>query len=424
MIWKIHNMKINQLQKNISNEWTQGTLGDFLNRLEGGGTPSKENPDYWKGSIPWASVKDVVTHNPNNTQDHISELGLKNSSSRLVSKGTIIVPTRMALGHAVIFNVDVAINQDLKALYPKNDLLNQYLFYWFISKKEFIKKLGSGSTVSGIQQNELKKIKLNLPPLPEQNRIVSVLETWDKAIEKLAQKIEIKKQIKKGLTQDLLTGKKRLSGFKDKWKVVLLGDIGEFRTSSVDKKTIQNEKMAFLCNYMDVYKRKVIKSTDIFQKITAKESQFESSSLEIGDILFTPSSETPEDIGHSSVIQSTLPNLLFSYHLVRFRPNKNVLNILYSGYCFNQVSFRKYLSSVSAGVTRFTLSKPVFEKATINLPSIEEQKAISEILTIVDKQIMELEKKLSILKDQKKYLLNNLIAGTIRTPEKLSAPKK
>ncbi|MBU2250607.1 restriction endonuclease subunit S, partial [Patescibacteria group bacterium] len=243
-------MKTNQLQKNISTGWQSKTLGDFLSKLEGGGTPSKDNSDYWNGSIPWSSVKDVVTHNPDDTQDHISELGLKNSSSRLVSKGTLIVPTRMALGHAVVFNVDVAINQDLKALYPKKDLLNKYLFYWFLFKKEFIERLGSGSTVSGIQQNELKRIKFNLPSLPEQNRIVSVLETWDKNIEKLNKKIEIKKQIKKGLMQDLLTGKKRLTGFKNKWEIVKFGNliINQEKTGRASGASLDEGKYPFFNN--------------------------------------------------------------------------------------------------------------------------------------------------------------------------------
>lgn len=190
----------------FSEKWLDGILGDFLERIEGGGTPSKENASFWNGSIPWASVKDVVTHNPHDTQDHISEDGLKNSSSRLVVKGTLIVPTRMALGHAVFFDVNVAINQDLKAIYPKNVLSNKYLYHWFKLKKQFIERLGSGSTVSGIQLSELKSIKIALPPLEEQSSIAKVLTTADEEIETLQKKLAVLKDQKKYLLNNLITG--------------------------------------------------------------------------------------------------------------------------------------------------------------------------------------------------------------------------
>lgn len=193
----------------FSDKWLSGILGDFLERIEGGGTPSKENASFWNGNIPWASVKDVVTHNPYDTQDHISEDGLKNSSSRLVTKGTLIVPTRMALGHAVVFNVDVAINQDLKAVYPKNVLDNEYLYHWFKSKKQFIARLGSGSTVSGIQLSELKSIKLSLPTLLEQAAIAKILTTADEEIETLQKKLAVLKEQKKYLLNNLITGQIR-----------------------------------------------------------------------------------------------------------------------------------------------------------------------------------------------------------------------
>lgn len=186
--------------------WETKSLGDCLDRMEGGGTPSKENASFWNGSIPWASVKDIVTHNPHDTQDHISVDGLQSSASRVVSKGTLIVPTRMALGYAVIFDVDVAINQDLKALYPKKELLNQYLFYWFKSKKESIKRLGSGSTVSGIQQGELKRIKILLPSPEEQTAIADILSTVDKETKELEQKLSLIKDQKKYLLNNLITG--------------------------------------------------------------------------------------------------------------------------------------------------------------------------------------------------------------------------
>ena len=381
-----------QKEKLESFEWQSKTLGDLLNKLEGGGTPSKENPDYWNGTIPWASVKDVVTHNPNDTQDHISELGLKHSSSRLVSKGTLIVPTRMALGHAVVFDVDVAINQDLKALYPKKSLLNQYLFHWFKSKKTFIERLGSGSTVSGIQQNELKRIKFDLPPLSEQNRIVLVLDTWDKSIEKLEQKIQVKKKVKKGLMQDLLTGKRLLIGFNDEWEIRKLRDC----------LTIKHGKP-----------QKEVESPDGEYPILGTGGEFGRSTKFLYD-------KPSVLIGRKGTIDKpkyidtpfwTVDTLFYSEIKKNYSPK-----FLY--YVFLTVNWKLY--NEGSGVP--SLSASTISSIKIKVPKEKkEQEAIAHILTTADKEITELEKKLSILKEQKRYLLSNLITGIIRTPETLSA---
>jgi type I restriction enzyme S subunit len=403
-------MKITKLQKNIPTGWQEVKLSE-ISDIKMGQSPLSSAYNGIKKGLPLIQGNNDIKDKKTVGNIWTTEI------TKTAEKGELILTVRAPVGAIGIAHDKICIGRGVCAIESKHKpfiwhFLNYFEYKW--------NTLEQGSTFTAVNSSDIKKIKLLLPLLPEQNRIVSVLETWDKSIENLNKKIEIKKQIKKGLMQDLLTGKKRLSGFNDKWETIKLGDIGEFRTSSVDKKTISSEKEALLCNYMDVYKRKIIKNTDIFQKITAKDSQIESSSLIIGDVLFTPSSETPEDIGYSAVVQSTSPNLLFSYHLVRFRPKKNTLDASYSSFCFNQVSFRKYLSSVSAGVTRFTLSKPAFENATVKLPSIKEQNAIAEILTTADREITGLEKKLSIIKDQKKYLLNNLITGVIRTPENLS----
>jgi type I restriction enzyme S subunit len=401
-------MKTNQSQKNIPYGWDEVRLIDVVSFLDSKRVPiESDERSTRKGIYPYYGASGII--------DYIDDYIFDGEFILLGEDGANILDRSSPL--AFMVKGKIWVNNHAHVFKAKENIKLYFLSEYLESLS--YEKFNTGSAQPKLNRSVCEKIPVLLPPLPEQTRIVSVLETWDKSIENLNKKIEIKKQIKKGLMQDLLTGKKRLCGFKDKWGLIRLGDIGEFRTSSVDKKTIFSEKVALLCNYMDVYKRKIIKNTDIFQKITAKDGQIESSSLKIGDVLFTPSSETPEDIGYSAVVQSTLPNLLFSYHLVRFRPNKNILDVLYSSFCFNQVSFRKYLSSVSAGVTRFTLSKSAFENAVIKLPDIKEQKAIADILTTVDKEISELENKLKIIKDQKKFLLNNLITGEIRTPENL-----
>jgi type I restriction enzyme S subunit len=143
--------------------------------FRGGGTPSKQVPEYWNGNIPWASVKDFTSTSLSETQDFISQEGLVNSSANLIPKGHVIIPTRMSLGKAAINSVDLAINQDLRALVPKLPLDTQFLLHAVLSLKDEIVKKGSGATVKGITQEELYKLEIAFPPLDDQKRIAHLL---------------------------------------------------------------------------------------------------------------------------------------------------------------------------------------------------------------------------------------------------------
>lgn len=143
--------------------------------FKGGGTPSKQVAEYWNGDIPWATVKDFTSTSLSETQDFISLEGLKNSSANLIQKGHVIIPTRMSLGKAAINTVDLAINQDLRALVPKVPLDTRFLLHAVLSLKEEILRKGSGATVKGITQDELYKLEIAFPPLDDQIRIAHLL---------------------------------------------------------------------------------------------------------------------------------------------------------------------------------------------------------------------------------------------------------
>ena len=93
----------------LSGEWEVKRLGDVIEKIVGGGTPSRANPQYWGNEIPWVTVKDFATFNPRQSQEAITRVGLQNSASHLIPMGTLITSTRMALGKAVVYEVDVAI---------------------------------------------------------------------------------------------------------------------------------------------------------------------------------------------------------------------------------------------------------------------------------------------------------------------------
>ncbi len=191
-------------------EWEVKRLGDVVERIIGGGTPSRANPHYWHNGIPWMTVKDFATFNPYQTQESITSLGLKNSATNLIPRGTLIISTRMALGKAVIYKVDVTINQDLKAIFPKRNIFVSYLYYWFEYYAQTIDDLGSGSTVKGISLSELKAIKFHVASKGEQRTIATVLSDMDAELAALETQRDKTRALKQGMMQELLTGRIRL----------------------------------------------------------------------------------------------------------------------------------------------------------------------------------------------------------------------
>ncbi|MGI5914646.1 MAG: restriction endonuclease subunit S [Bacteroidales bacterium] len=164
-------------------DWVEVELGEVCNFI-GGGTPSKANPNFWNGILPWASIKDMKGDYLFETQDYITELGLKSSSTNLALPNEIILATRITPGKPIISTIKTTINQDLKVVKPKIKIDSKFLFYIFKSYEKDIVKLSSGTTVLGVNLNSLNTIIIPLAPLPIQRAIVQKIENYFELLDK------------------------------------------------------------------------------------------------------------------------------------------------------------------------------------------------------------------------------------------------
>lgn len=293
----------------------------------------------------------------------------------------------------------------------------QYCFKAQSARKEIMEK-SSYTTRALTSGTSLNHVNINLPPLPEQKRIVVVLETWDQAIEKLKRKIEIKKEIKKGLMHDLLTGKTRLSGFSGSWTKIKVGSISNV-VSGGTPSTLN-------CDYWENGHIPWMKSGEI-NKIYVESTDNFITNLGLAESsaqLLPCNSVLIALAGQGSTRGKVAINrceLSTNQSVAAFIP-KNDLDYRF---LFFDLS-RRYdeLRSLSAGDGgRGGLNLMLLKNLQIQLPELSEQKAIAQVLSIGDEEIQLLNKKLNVLKDQKKYLLNNLVTGAIRTSESLSISK-
>ena len=205
----------------------------------------------------------------------------------------------------------------------------------------------------------------------------------------------------------------------NEWLILKLRNLGNISTSSVDKKIEEKDKIVKLVNYVDIYnsKSKEIYNNSDYMKVSAKEKQIETCDLIKGDVLFTPSSETINDIGYSAVVMEDLDNTLYSYHIVRLRFNRYIY-LNFKKYMFWSNSFLNYLSSRATGTTRKTLSLNDFKENTVVIPLKEEQEKIAKFLDVktyeFDSIISKKEALIQKLEEAKKSLISEVVTGKVK----------
>ena len=141
-----------------------------------GGTPKTSNPSYWNGSIPWISIKDFISSNRYvlSTEKTISENGLQNSVTHLLEPGDIIMSARGTVGKVAIVSRPMAFNQSCFGLRAKNpnELNQKYLYYWLLSKREYIQTGSHGAVFDTITRNDFNRILIDLPSISTQQHII------------------------------------------------------------------------------------------------------------------------------------------------------------------------------------------------------------------------------------------------------------
>jgi len=189
--------------------WKESSLRS-VGEWRSGGTPSKARADYWNGSVPWVSPKDMKVFALRDTQDHISERAVSDGARHVPAESIFIVVRGMILAHTFpvcLAERPMAFNQDVKAIVTNSSVDGRFLAHWLHGRSDALLRLVTEAThgTKRIDLRDLLAHPLTLPPLPEQRRIAEILDTVDEAIRKTEELIAKLKQVKQGLLHDLLT---------------------------------------------------------------------------------------------------------------------------------------------------------------------------------------------------------------------------
>ena len=305
---------------------------------------------------------------------------------------------------------------DMYPIWPVEEHLNLEFLYQYMLGPIFVKRAVACSMRTGmpkVNRADLNGLLVEIPSLPEQQRIAEILATWDRAIETVEALVANARAQKKALMQSLLTAKKRLPGFADAWMSTTLDKAAQIIVSNVDKKSADTERAVRLCNYMDVYRSDRIEADMDFMAATAAEAQIRKFGLRVGDVLITKDSETPDDIAIPSFVGSTAPDLVCGYHLAIIRPRKETDGLFLKFY-FEHPHTRHYFASRANGATRFGLTIDAIQTAPIALPSFDEQQRVAEVIGAAELEIARLHPIAASLRQEKAALMQQLLTGKRR----------
>ena len=403
--------------------WQQDELGALVD-FKSGGTPSKENPAYWGGDIPWISAKDLKKLFLDAAQINVTEEGSKNGA-RLVPPGTLLILVR---GMTLLKDVPVAIatvpltfNQDIKALAPNKGVNGEYLAYFLASRKSQLMNLvnQAGHGTGRLQTDLLKSFPVLLPPTGlEQDEIAKVIHTWDRAIDLTERLIAAKRERRRWLMQQLLTGQRRFPRFTrsnemrqtrygtipSDWKYP---QIGEIATGISLKNTTGSELPVLSCtkhhglvDSLEYFGKRVF-SKDLSTYKIVRRAQFAYATNHIDE----------GSIGYQDLYEEALISPMYTVFEAGEEVDDRFLFLLLKTELYRHI----FEVNTSASVDRRgSLRWAGFAKIHIPLPPIDEQRAIIGAFELADRELAKLNNQLDALKNQKKGLMQQLLTGKVR----------
>ncbi|WRA35605.1 restriction endonuclease subunit S [Helicobacter pylori] len=401
--------------------------------IKNGYTPSKNNPEFWKnGTIPWFRMEDIRENGRilKDSIQHITPKALK--GKKLFPKNSIIISTTATIGEHALLIVDSLANQRFTFLSKKANcdvaLDMKFFFYQCFLLGEWCKNNTNVSGFASVDMTAFKKYKFPIPPLEIQQEIVKILDAFTELNTELNAELKARKKQYQyyqnmlldfnDINQNHKDAKERLvqKPYPKRLKTLLqtlapkgvgfrkLGDIGEFYGGLVGKsKKSFSQGNKFYVPYINVFNNPQLDLNALESvQIGDKEKQ---NTIQLGDVLFTGSSENLEDCAMSCVVtQKIEEDIYLNSFCFGFRFfDKNLFNPSFLKHFLRDYNFRKNISKVANGVTRFNVSKQLLSQITIPIPPLEIQQEIVKIL------------------DQFSLLTTDLLAGI---PAEIEARKK
>ena len=276
--------------------WEYKKIKD-IGSVIGGTTPNTNVAEYWDGTLCWISPAELDgSHYLYDSRKKITEAAVKAKSLKLLPVGTVILSSRAPIGKVVINKVPTYCNQGFKCVVCGKDVYNEFLYWWFWGKTEFLNSLGTGATFKEISKKVVEEITIPVPPLSEQQSIVDYLDSAFAKIDAMKANAEKALNEAKALFQASL---KEMLEPKEGWEVKALKDFATdmYRGSGVKRDQVTEEGIPCV-RYGEIYTKYNYHFNEC-DSHTLEEFVSSPKYFEYGDILFAITGESVEDIGKS-----------------------------------------------------------------------------------------------------------------------------
>lgn len=386
-----------------------------------GRTPKKLGMDWGGGDIPALSAGNVKMGFIDWSAECYfgsEDLYRKWMTQGRPSKDDILFTTEAPLGNVALIPDDRRYILSQRTILLQIDPLQARSKFvaQMMSSEAFQRMLAdysSGSTAKGIQRRKFERLEIAVPPLDEQKSIETVLSDVDALLAQLDRLIAKKRDLKQAAMQQLLTGQNRLKGFHAEWGRATLGELFAFKNG------LNKAKHFFgfgtpIVNYMDVFSNGKIWCTRLAGRVSLSKQELSNFDVRKGDVLFTRTSETPEEVGLAAVVGDEPNETVFSGFLLRGRPRSQVLCDEFKAYCFRSSFVRSQIVSKASYTTRALTNGRLLSGVVLPVPPLAEQAAIAAALSDMDTEILALQTRRDKARALKQAMMQELLTGRIR----------
>ena len=388
-------------------EWEQKILSE-LAEVEGGGTPSTVNPQYWDGDIDWYTPAEIgESVFVDQSKRKITVMGLDKSSAKMLPIGTVLFTSRAGIGKTAILTREGCTNQGFQSIVPKEDLLASYFIYSQSNKlKQYGERIGSGSTFVEVSGKQMSEMPLIIPSIFEQKKLGNFFQTIDSLISIHQHKLDKLKDMKQAYLTEMFpvegerVPKRRFPGFEGEWEWKKLGELATI-VRGASPRPIQDPKWF--------------------------DSESEVGWLRISDVTeqngrIYKLSQRLSSLGQEKTRVVSEPHLILSIAATVGKPVINYVRTgIHDGFLIFQEPkfeieymyyllgmFRKNWASYGQPGSQLNLNSDIVKEQRVAIPSQSEQVEISKFFNKLDQSISLQQQKLDKLNDLKKAYLNEL----------------
>lgn len=368
-------------------------LGEIC-EIQAGGTPSRNKQEFWvQGNIPWVKIKDINSKYISKVEEHITDLGLRFSSAKLLSRGTILYTIFATIGEVAILDIDAATNQAIAGLYLKSEkVLKDYLYYFLISIKNRVKDDSRGVAQNNINLTYLKNIEVPIVEIAHQQEICDNLSTINQIIaQRNKQLIELSNLVKSRFNE--------MFGDDSNFEKVLLSSVCDVRDGTHDSPKYVKKGFPLITSknvtngVIDFNNTNYISQLD-FEKINQR------SKVDYGDILL-PMIGT---IGNPVVVDTRRMFAIKNVALIKFYNESTVHNIYIKNLLTSFYFDKQVLQKIRGGTQKFIALRDI-RGFQIPLPPLSLQNEFVDFVAQVDKSQLAIQKSLEELETLKKSLM-------------------